>query len=175
MRNEFNAPHIGRWLDDGVGRTEPGKQWQLWALPSVTTDGAGPRSGPGLSRVSSICRLIALCRWVCAYRIAARASSTWIVSTHSAVPRSASPRMSCGRPPSSAASTAPNYPTSTTPARRPCAAPLPAPRSVCVLIWFNVHLSCMMPKQFFAGSMNQAIRANPMSAIPSTVLRPGRS
>ncbi len=32
-----------------------------------------------------------------------------------------------------------------------------------------------MPKQFFAGSMNQAIRANPMSAIPSTVLSPGMS
>src|SRR5712691_442362 len=36
--------------------------------------------------------------------------------------------MSCARPPSSAGSTAPSYPTSTTPARRPCAAPPPAPR-----------------------------------------------
>jgi hypothetical protein len=36
-------------------------------------------------------------------------------------------RMSCGKPPLSPGFTAPNYPTSTTPARRPCAAPPPAP------------------------------------------------
>src|SRR6266853_1955828 len=39
----------------------------------------------------------------------------------------------------------------------------------------NSYLSCMMPRQFFAGSINQAMRANPMSATPSTVLSPGRS
>src|ERR1700682_1675807 len=49
------------------------------------------------------------------------ASSTWTASTHSAVPRSGSPPMSCERPPSSAESTAPNYPTSMTLARRPSA------------------------------------------------------
>ncbi len=42
-------------------------------------------------------------------------------------PTSGSPQTSCGRPPSSPGSTAPSYPTSTTPARRPCAAPPPAP------------------------------------------------
>jgi hypothetical protein len=37
------------------------------------------------------------------------------------------------------------------------------------------YLSCSIPTQFFAGSMNQAIHAKPMSAMPSTVFKPGKS
>ena len=36
-------------------------------------------------------------------------------------------------------------------------------------------LSWRMPRAFLPGSMIQAAHANPMSAIPSSVLRPGRS
>ncbi len=37
------------------------------------------------------------------------------------------------------------------------------------------YLSCMMPSAFLPGSVNQAIKAKPMSAMPSTVCRPGMS
>src|ERR1700681_89298 len=39
----------------------------------------------------------------------------------------------------------------------------------------NLYLTWIIPMQFLPGSMNHAIQAKPMSATPSTVLRPGVS
>src|SRR5205823_6360785 len=45
----------------------------------------------------------------------------------------------------------------------------------CVQERYYGFLSCIMPTQFLAGSMNQAIQANPISAMPSSVCNPGVS
>src|SRR5712692_3961614 len=75
--------------------------------------------------------------------------------------------MSCGRPLSSAGSTAPNYPTSTTPARRPCAAPPPAPSgSVCVLIWFNVSRPRLTLVEGGPGYMEKSLIVIDFSTYP---------
>src|SRR3984893_12138805 len=99
-----SAAHPRRWPFPGCG-SSPARS-SRWSRPE-------PRNSSATTSPPPTCT---------------SASSTWTASTHSAVPRSGSPGMSCGRRPSSAGSTAPSCPTSTTHAPRPCAAPPPAPR-----------------------------------------------
>jgi hypothetical protein len=42
-----------------------------------------------------------------------------------------------------------------------------------VQIHVEHYFGCMTPKQFLNGSMSQAMRAKPMSAMPPTVFSPG--